>query len=169
MWQKLTPPSKDDDTVLRQSKRMKLYADEDIEEGVVEFFRGQGVNIKGARELGHRGKPDSFHAGFAFKQKRFLVTRNGKDFWDDRAVPMNRTHGIIIIDADPRNTMAYWATLSHIVSMVPYADMFLGAKMKFSPSDLVVKGIDYKGRLTRIYFRSDRTEDYGRVEPEEEE
>jgi hypothetical protein len=59
MWRKIPPPSKDDETVLRMSKRMKLYADEDIEDDVVEFFRDQGVNVKGARELGHRGKPDS--------------------------------------------------------------------------------------------------------------
>jgi hypothetical protein len=52
MWRKIPPPSKDDETVLRMSKRMKLYADEDIEDDVVEFFRDQGVNVKGARELG---------------------------------------------------------------------------------------------------------------------
>jgi hypothetical protein len=92
MWKRIPDPSKDDEAVLRMSKRMKLYADEDIEDDVVEFFRRQDVNIKSARELGHRGKPDSFHASLAFREKRFLVTRNGKHYWDDRAVPMNRTH-----------------------------------------------------------------------------
>jgi hypothetical protein len=108
MWRKIPPPSKDDEAVLRMSKRMKLYADEDIEDDVVEFFRDQGVNVKGARELGHRGKPDSFHAALAFRERRFLVTRNGKHYWDDRAVPMNRTHGIIIVDADPRGFRCIW-------------------------------------------------------------
>ncbi|SRR6266498_420305 len=150
MWRKIPPPSKDDETVLRMSKRMKLYADGDIEDDVVEFFREQGVNIRGARELGHRGKPDSFHAALAFREKRFLVTRNGKHYWDDRAVPMNRTHGIIIIDADPGDTAAYGTALGNIAALVPYADMFLGAKMKFSASDLVVKMIDYKGAYPRL-------------------
>jgi hypothetical protein len=48
----------------------------DIEDDVVEFFREQGVNIKGARELGHRGKPDSFHAALAFREKRFECRRD---------------------------------------------------------------------------------------------
>jgi hypothetical protein len=38
------------------------------------------LNIKSARELGYRGRPDSFQAAFAFKEKRFLLTKNGKDF-----------------------------------------------------------------------------------------
>lgn len=168
MWRKLPPLSKDDEAVLRLSKRMKLYADEDIEDDVVEFFREQGVNMKSARELGHRGKPDSFHAALAFRQKRFLITRNGKHYWDDRAVPMNRTHGIIIVDADPRDTDAYGTTLLNIMDFVPYADMHVGSKMKFSASDLVVKVIDYKGRLTTTHYRSDRTGDYEWVPAEDE-
>jgi hypothetical protein len=168
MWKKIPALSKDDETVLRMSKRMKLYADEDIEDDVVEFFRGQGVNIKGARELGHRGKPDSFHAGLAFREKRFLVTRNGKHYWDDRAVPMNRTHGIIIIDADPGDTTAYGTTLWNIVAFVPYADMHIGSKMKFSASDMTVKAIDSKGRLTTTHYRSDRTGEYEWVPANEE-
>jgi hypothetical protein len=169
MWRKIPPPSKDDETVLRMSKRMKLYADEDIEDDVVEFFRDQGVNVKGARELGHRGKPDSFHAALAFREKRFLVTRNGKHYWNDRVVPMNRTHGIIIVDADPRDTDAYGTTLLNIMSFVPYADMNVGSKMKFSASDLVVKIIDHKGRLTTTHYRSDPTGDYEWVPAEGEE
>jgi hypothetical protein len=160
MWRKIPAPSKDDETVLRLSKRMKLYADEDIEDHAVDFLRGRGVNIPSARELGHRGKPDSFHAGLAFRGKRFLVTRNGKHYWDDRLVPMNRTYGIIIIDADPRDTSAYGTTLLNIVAFVPYADMAVGSKMKFSASDLIVKIIDHKGRLTTTHYRSDRTGDY---------
>jgi hypothetical protein len=45
---------------------MKLYADEDIEDDVVQLLRDVGVNIKSARELGHRRKPDSFHANLSF-------------------------------------------------------------------------------------------------------
>jgi predicted nuclease of predicted toxin-antitoxin system len=168
MWRKIPPLTKDDEAVLRLSKRMKLYADEDIEDDVVDFFRKQGVNIKSARELGHRGKPDSFHAALAFRAKRFLVTRNGKHYWDDRAVPMNRTHGIIIVDADPRDTDAYVITLLNIISFVPYADMNVGSKMKFSASDLVVKVIDHKGRLTTTHYRSDRTGDYEWVADEDQ-
>ena len=167
MWKKLPDPSKDDEAVLRSSKRMKLYADEDIEDDVVQLLREVGVNIKSARELGHRRKPDSFHANLSFREKRFLLTRNGKHYWDDRVLPMNRVHGVIVIDADPSDTEAYGATLSSIAALVPYADMFTGSKMKFSASDLVVKGIDHSGKLTTIHFRSEGTEEYVRMPTDE--
>ena len=58
---------------------MKIYADEDIEDYVVDILRTiEGVNIIGAREVGLRGKPDSFQAAYAFKRERFLLARNGK-------------------------------------------------------------------------------------------
>jgi predicted nuclease of predicted toxin-antitoxin system len=86
---------------------MKIYADEDIEDDIVEIFKSEGVNIKSAREIGLRGKPDSFQAAYALKEKRFLLTRNGKDFWDDRALPMNQTYGLLVLDADPNDTITY--------------------------------------------------------------
>lgn len=75
MWKKLEDPTKDEMEALRGLKKAKLYADEDIEEEVVEFLRDSGANIKSARELGHRGKPDSFHAAVSFKEKRFLLNK----------------------------------------------------------------------------------------------
>ncbi len=74
MWKELPASSKADIRSLRGMKRAKLYADEDIEEEIVELIRNRGVNIKSARELGHRGKPHSFHAALAFEQKRFQVS-----------------------------------------------------------------------------------------------
>jgi hypothetical protein len=168
MWRKIPPPSKDDEAVLRMSRRMKLYADEDIEDDVVEFFREQGVNIRSARELGASRQARLLPCWSGIRRERFLVTRNGKHYWDDRAVPMNRTHGIIIVDADPGDDTAYVATLWNIVEFVPYADIAEGSKMKFSASDLVWKAIDLKGRLTTTHFRSDQTGDYEWVAAEDE-
>ena len=44
MWKKLPPVSKKELADLRGSKKIRLYADEDIEEEVVELFRDNGVN-----------------------------------------------------------------------------------------------------------------------------
>jgi hypothetical protein len=60
MWKRLADPNKEDKAFLRSVKKGKIFADEDIEEEAVEWIRSRGVNIKSARELGHRGKPDSF-------------------------------------------------------------------------------------------------------------
>ncbi len=54
MWKKLPDLSTQEESELRGLRKAKLYADEDIEEEVVELFRDNGVNIKSARELGHR-------------------------------------------------------------------------------------------------------------------
>jgi hypothetical protein len=113
MWKRLTDPNKEEKTFLRGVKKAKIYADEDIEEEAVEWIRSQGVNIKSARELGHRGKPDSFHAALAFKEKRFLLTKNEKDFFDNAAVPFHRTHGIIAIHSDMSNVDDYLTVVAH--------------------------------------------------------
>jgi predicted nuclease of predicted toxin-antitoxin system len=57
---------------------MKIYADEDIEDDIVEIFKSEGVNIKSAREIGLRGKPDSFQAAYALKEKRFCSRATAK-------------------------------------------------------------------------------------------
>lgn len=87
---------------MQRQKKAKFYADGDIEDGAVAVLRECGVNITSARELGHRGKPDSFQAALALKEKRFLLTRNGRDYLNDRKFPLNRVHGIVVITASPR-------------------------------------------------------------------
>ncbi len=90
MWRRLPVPKNKEVSAATTAKDMRLarvYADEDIEDGAVEWLRARGVNMKSARELGHRGKPDSFHAALVFKQRRFLLTKNGKHFLDDQKLP----------------------------------------------------------------------------------
>jgi hypothetical protein len=70
MWKIFSELTKENMADFRNFKKAKIYADEDIEDGVVEYLRGKGVNINSARELlRHRGKPDSFHATFSLKKK----------------------------------------------------------------------------------------------------
>jgi hypothetical protein len=94
VWKKLPEPTAKEMGWTRRLRRMRLYADEDIED-IVELLRMEGVNITSARELGHRGKPDEFHAGLALKQRQFLLTKNDKHFWSDRLLPLHQTFGIV--------------------------------------------------------------------------
>jgi hypothetical protein len=48
MWRKLESASKDEVRWFRSMERMKLYADEDVEEEIIQALRGHGVNIKSA-------------------------------------------------------------------------------------------------------------------------
>jgi hypothetical protein len=155
MWKRLPDASKSEIAALRGSKKAKLYADEDIEEEVVEFFRESGVNITSARELGLRGKPDSFHADLSFKERRFLLTKNAKHYLDDREVPFHRLHGIIAIEGDMGNTSAYAKTLVQVFNFIPYGEIYQGMKIRLSPNESVFRYIDTEGRLMVQRFKNE--------------
>jgi predicted nuclease of predicted toxin-antitoxin system len=169
MWKRLADPNKEDEAFLRSVKKAKIYADEDIEEEAVEWIRSRGVNIKSARELGHRGKPDSFHAALAFKEKRFLLTKNEKDFFDNAAVPFHRTHGVIAIHGDMSNMLDYAIAIEHLLQLiVQYGEMFAGSKIRLKPNEMMVRGIDHTGRSYTQRFKFEKDGDYIWVENEAE-
>ena len=109
----------------------RLYADEDVEEEVVEWFRSEGVNIKSARELsGHRGTPDEFHAAYAYKDKRFLLTKNTKDFYSDQQLQRHKLCGLICIEGSMAQMERFAMAAQNVLRMiVPYGDIYQGAKI----------------------------------------
>lgn len=147
MWKKLPDLSKAEESELRGLKRAKLYADEDIEEEVVEYLREHGVNIKSARELGHRGKPDSLQAAFAYKEKRFLLTKNAKHYLDDKRVPFQNLHGIIAIEGDMFDTQAFAESIATVLSLVPYGEVYVGPKIRISGNEMSFRCIDSQGKM----------------------
>lgn len=159
MWKKWAePPKREYKAILRgmqQQKKAKFYADEDIEDGAVAVLRECGVNITSARELGHRGKPDSFQAALAFKEKRFLLTRNGRDYLNDHRFPLNRIHGIVVITANPGDEDAYTSALAQLSSILPYGEIYKGMKVELSANEMKCRYITDAGRMvtTRLSFR----------------
>ena len=140
----------DDSESLGQLRKAKLYADEDVEEEVVGALRIAGVNITSARELGHRGKPDSFHAALSFKEKRFLLTKNARDFLDDHKLPWHRTFGVIAIAGDLGSRKEeYGAAAYRLISMiVPFGERFEHMKIQLSGDGARLR---YLGRDGRVY------------------
>jgi len=167
MWKKLSNATKQEIATLRGSKKIKLYADEDIEEEVVEFFRDNGVNIIGARELGLKGKPDSFHVALAFKKKRFLLTKNAKHYQDDKEVPFDRVHGMIAIAGDMSDTQSYVRSLLWVFDLIPYGEIYTGMKIHCSPSEASFRFVDSDGCLTVKRFKTERGHLYEWVSKEE--
>jgi hypothetical protein len=159
-WRRLREPSKQELSWLRRMRRMKLYADEDIEDPVVGALRGEGINIVSARELGHRGKPDSFHAAWAFKHKRFLVTRNAKHFLDERLVPFHPIYGVIALTGDMRDLSRYAKALVHLTDVVPYAEIYAGAKIQLSAERIIVRCRADDGSIIVYQARYDRSGAY---------
>ncbi len=146
---------------LRRLRKAKLYADEDIEEDAVDFLRSNGVNVFSARESGLRGKPDSFHAANAYKMKRFLLTKNAKDFMDDSEVPFNRTYGVIAVDGDMKDVNGYLRVLLRVLQIiVPYGENFTGNKIKVSQQEITTRSINASGSIESRRYRLDRQSTY---------
>ena len=58
---------------------MIIYADENIEEAIIQGLRRRGVDVISARELGYMGRDDEFHLLKA-KQLRAVVFTHDIDF-----------------------------------------------------------------------------------------
>jgi Domain of unknown function (DUF5615) len=159
LWERVPPVPKDDMSILNQSKRIKLYADEDIEEGAVEAIREyRQVNIKSAREAGNVGKDDSFQVAFAKREKRFLLTKNAKDFWPEREVPFNSTYGIIIVEGSEEAIDSYVTALQNVLDIVvPFEDSFIGSKVWVTPTRVTVKRVE-GGRVVTEKYKLERNE-----------
>jgi predicted nuclease of predicted toxin-antitoxin system len=147
VWKPLEDPKRGEFPPPARFRKMKLYADEDIEEDAVTFLRAGGVNIKGAREIGHRGKPDSFQAAFAKREKRFLLTRNGRDYLDDRAFPFHSLHGLIVVTPDMGSIREYRQALLTVLQLVPYGELYEGNKIIVSGTETTMRFIDYQGQM----------------------
>ncbi len=148
MWKKIPDLTKQEESESRGQKKVKLYADEDVEDEIVSFLREEGVNIKSAKELGHRGKPDSFHAALAFKEKRFLLTKNAKHYMNDRLVPFQMVHGIIAIEGDMSDTQSYIKTIVKVLALIPYGDTYVGCKIRVSGDETSFRFINSAGKMT---------------------
>jgi hypothetical protein len=164
MWKKLPALSKKELSGLLSLKKAKLYADEDIEDDAVEFLRDSGANIKSARELGRRGKPDTFHAALAFKEKRFLLTKNAKHYMDDKIVPFQKVHGIIAIDGDMGDMNSYTRALLTVLSIVPYGEVYAGMKIRVSRDEMALRFINADGKMTTARMKTIGNDIYEWVE-----
>lgn len=131
--------TKEEKADFRYLKKAKLYADEDIEDSVVDYLRKKGVNITSARELGHRGKPDSFHYGLSYKDKRFLLTKNTKHYFNDRKFPFHSLFGIISIAGDFGSIDEYVDVIWHILRVVKYGENYHQSKIKISPKEITLR------------------------------
>jgi hypothetical protein len=121
--------------------------------------------VRSAKELGHAGKPDGFHAALAFRERRFLLTRNAKDYLDHRALPFNRTYGVIAVEADLADESACVACLAWIRNfIVPFGSEYVGGKFRLSATTTERHFIDSAGRLTLLRYERDANEVYGWID-----
>lgn len=139
-----------------QPRNIKLYVDEDVEDWAVEEIRTIKLNVKTVREAGNAGRDDLFQATFAAKQKRVLLTRNGKHYLDDAALPMQRTYGVIVLDVNLRSRMSYITGLHLLMYVIaPWADIYERKKITVSQGGMRCRYIDEAGQLKDERFTID--------------
>ena len=155
-WQETAQVTNEEMSSLRHLRKAKLYADEDIEEQVVAWLRTRHVNIKSARETPrHRGKPDDFHAAYALRSKRFLLTKNTRDYIDDRKLPWEKTFGVIALSGDLGNIGDYLKALNQVVdTIVPYGAVFEKTKIQVSAMGFIMKARAKTGLIETQRFRT---------------
>lgn len=136
------------------ARRVKLLADEDIEQELIDHLRESGINVKSIREENLAGRSDSFVEATARKEKRFLLTKNSRDFLNDRKFPINKTFGIIVIDGDMKDVDKYARAAGIMrVMIIPHQWAYTQSKIQVGPHSLSIKGRDYTGKITMSKFK----------------
>lgn len=79
---------------------------------------------------------------------------------DDKKVPFHRTYGIIVLEGDMSDTRAYINSILQVFDLIPYGEIYLGMKIRLSPSQAVFRFIDSDGQLTVLQFKTARGELY---------
>ena len=76
--------------------KVRFYADENIEDYLVDHIRDQGFHVEYARELGLCTRDDAFHLQEARRRKCILLTRD-TDFLDHAKFPFHNLKDTAIV------------------------------------------------------------------------
>jgi hypothetical protein len=147
-WIRLPKPSNSEEAYLKGLRKVRLYADEGIEKEVVSMIRSRGVNIVSVQERNEQGKSDETHLATASREHRFLLTKD-KDFLDDRRFPMKwEGTGIIYLHGSFRAEERYIAAIANLLRyIVPFSQIYQGAKIQLSEKSMTFRYIDFKGHI----------------------
>lgn len=102
MWELLAYERPDKEMLKGLLRKVKFYADHNLDRAIIEVLRRLKYDIETAREIGAEYQPDQFHYRHAFTQKRVLLTLD-KDYLDNGRFPLSQTHGVVIFNIDTSN------------------------------------------------------------------
>jgi hypothetical protein len=147
-WIRLPKPSKSEEAYLKGLRKIRLYADEGIEEEVVSMIKDRGVNIASVHERNEQGKSDESHLATARREHRFLLTKD-KDFLDDKRFPLQwEGTGIIYLHGSFQAEERYITTIANLLRyIVPFSRIYQGAKIQLSEKSMTFRYVDFKGQI----------------------
>ena len=88
-------------------RRPKFLLDENLGNNAADWLRSQGLNVKTVRELGKGGASDQEIYQLARRDGRTLMTRDARDFWNDREFPLEGSPGLIVVERDYHSSIVY--------------------------------------------------------------
>lgn len=100
--------------------KCKFYADENIEEYLIDYLRDRGYKVVSARELGFNGREDKFHLQQARKEKAVLLTKDD-DYLDDSMFPYSQlkdTAIIVFSTKDSSGSIDFGYALNNLLSEI---------------------------------------------------
>lgn len=141
-------------------RKLRLLADEDVDEALVEALRLAGMDVITVNEVGYRGRDDEDIYRFAYKEGRVLLTFNGRDYLDHTRFPFHSCAGVLWLDFG-RQTLQLAEACSNIRSLGRCGDW--KAKIRLKPRwefDVWSRGPDGKVEKRSYRFVGTRTEEW---------
>jgi hypothetical protein len=95
-----------------------------------------------------------------------LLTKNGKHFLPNRAVPPDRFHGIIVVEGDMSDMEQYARAMRHVLKIIiPFGDHYAGTKFYVQQRHLTMYFRDFKGQYKQQRFSLESGGPFEWVEP----
>jgi predicted nuclease of predicted toxin-antitoxin system len=124
--------------------KWRIYADNDIERGIVDHLRQSGMDVLWISEDANlrRQQDDGFHYRKAKELGRYLLTRD-QDFWDDSRHPLAASPGALIVSSADLDIARYLPVLLRAVMQgVDPSAKLDGIKVKMGTEGLTFKFVD---------------------------
>jgi hypothetical protein len=66
---------------------------------------------------------------------------------NDRVLPFNRVYGIIAVVGNMGDIYSFSKTILNVLTIIPFADIYKGMKIRVSQDELSLRFIDYSGKI----------------------
>jgi predicted nuclease of predicted toxin-antitoxin system len=129
-WRKLEIRAEETREFVRKyKKRARFLVDESLGIEAARVINSVGWNAKFVCELGLGGHSDEDVMGFAWRERRLLLTHD-RDFLDDRRFPPNRNAGVLVLPGAEGCTDVLERELARVLITVGrHADAYRGCKI----------------------------------------
>jgi uncharacterized protein DUF5615 len=155
-WKLEPPASAKEMADMKNDEPVKLYADHDVSQRLIDKIIGYGFSVKLAPKRGYGREVDDIHLKVANQEERCLIAQD-KDYLTNRKhLRKEIRYGLIVIEGDD---LGDEETLTDIADNC-YRVLCWGKKFferraifKIKPDSIVAEYLGKTGKLVRKYFQ----------------